>query len=64
MKCDHCNEVITEKGYDKVVFFRMEDICQSCWALICAITDSEKPEGRPLFTGADINGCAGAGGSW
>ena len=58
MICDHCNCEITNKGNDKVVFFNMEDICRSCWAWICEVTDSVTPQGRPIFTGADIEGCA------
>jgi len=64
MNCDHCNRHITNRGDDKVVFFRMEDICRVCWSVVREIMMSDDLSGfdsRPLFTGADINGCARVG---
>ena len=61
MICDHCSNEITNRGDDKVVFFNMEDICNKCWQVMIQITASETIRGRPLFTGADINGAARSG---
>lgn len=57
MNCDQCNRIITNKDDDKVVFFRMEDICNECWEEVLEMTDSESVMGRPLFTGVDIEAC-------
>lgn len=54
MFCDHCSNEITNKGDDKVVFFNMEDICNSCWELMLEITETETVRGRPLFTGIEM----------